>query len=38
MVTYKRIMQNDDVTIYEYYPEGDTSEPGVIEFVNWKYS
>lgn len=30
MVAYKRIHRQDGRAIYEYYPEGDTSAPGMV--------
>ena len=32
MIKYRRIFCQGGVIRYEYYPEGDTSEPGIVEF------
>lgn len=32
MLKYKRISNIDGVVRYEYYPDGDTTSPGIIEF------
>ena len=32
MLTFKRISEENGVLIYEFYPNGDTSVPGIVEF------
>ena len=34
MLKYKRISNINGVARYEYYPDGDTTSPGIIEFEN----
>lgn len=34
MIIYKLILEDNNVKRYEYYPEGDVSAAGVIEFKN----
>lgn len=36
MITYKRISNENGLMRYEYYPNGDTSAPGVVEFKDGK--
>lgn len=34
MLKYKRISKGSGWMRYEYYPEGDTSAPGLVEFMD----
>lgn len=33
MISYKRIVNEHNLKRYEYYPNGNTSAPGIVEFV-----
>ena len=34
MLSYKRIYNNNGMLRYEYYPNADTTSPGIVEFKN----
>lgn len=36
MLTYKRIYDDNGIQRYEYYPDGNTDRPGVVEFETGK--
>ena len=36
MIKYKRIFKQNGILRYEFYPEGDCSNPGVVEFEEGK--
>lgn len=38
MFRYKRIYHDEHIDRFEYYPEGNTDDPGIIEYVDGELS
>lgn len=36
MLTYKKVFEKDGIIRYEFYPEGNTEAPGIVEFEEGK--